>query len=100
MARRTALGESPRSGTERTAAWSAPAAPQQHRPARPPGCRPFNARRESFGAAVNPQLEDVGAVVVARRVEALPLFVQPGRIELGVEDPILVPERASEVGPV
>ena len=41
--------------------------------------------------------EHVRPVVVAGRVEALPLLVQPLRLEVGVEDPLLVVERAGEV---
>ena len=41
--------------------------------------------------------EDVGPVVVARRVEALPLRLEPRRVELGVEDALLVLERPGEV---
>jgi hypothetical protein len=36
-------------------------------------------------------------VVVTGRVEALPLAVQPCRVELGVEDALLVPQRAGQV---
>src|SRR5439155_25783862 len=51
-------------------------------------------------AAQAPQLKNVRPVVMPRRVEALALFVEPLRVELRVEDPLLVPERAGEVGAV
>jgi hypothetical protein len=44
--------------------------------------------------------EHVRPVVVAGRVEALPFLEQPLRVELGVEDSLLVVERAGEVAAV
>src|SRR5918996_1624713 len=44
--------------------------------------------------------EDIRPVVVPRRIEALSLLEQPGRLEIGVEDALLVVERAREVGAV
>src|SRR3954451_2446269 len=46
------------------------------------------------------EAEHVRSVIVTRRVEALALLVQAPRVELGEEDPLLVPERAREVGAV
>src|SRR5687768_8420430 len=46
--------------------------------------------RPSGGRPANRQPEDVRPVIVAGRVEALALLVEPGRIELRVEDPFLV----------
>src|SRR5438477_509743 len=43
------------------------------------------------------QAEDVRPVVVAGRVEALPLLVQPRRLEVGVEDSFPVVERPCEI---
>ena len=43
------------------------------------------------------QAEDVWAVVVARRVEALSFLEEARRLEVRVEDPLLVVERAGEV---
>ena len=43
------------------------------------------------------ELQHVRPVVVADRVEALPLGEQQRRIEVGVEDPLLVVERACEI---
>jgi hypothetical protein len=42
-------------------------------------------------------LQHVRPVVVADRVEALPLCEQARRVELRVEDPLLLVERAGEV---
>src|SRR5436190_20387332 len=81
----------------------------------PPFClRPVSrvlarpARRQSFGLRGsclggtwrNAQSEHVRAVIVAGRVEPLPLLVEPRRVELGVKDPFLVVEWACEVAAV
>ena len=56
--------------------------------------------RSRLGRSVDLELEDVGPVVVPGRVEALALLVQARGVELRVEDPLLVVERAGEVGAV
>ena len=70
----------------------------------PPGpgsrCAVRGLRDRSRLGSVDLEPEHVGPVVVARGVEALPLLVEPRRIQLGVEDALLVVERPGEVGPV
>src|SRR5205807_8605987 len=51
-------------------------------------------------ASAYAEAEHVGPVVVPGRVEALALLMQAHRVELGVQDPLLVPERPGQVGAV
>src|SRR6478672_1197380 len=55
--------------------------------------------RRRIGRA-NAELEHVGPAVVADRVEALPLGEQLRRVELRVEDSLLVVQRPGEIGAV
>src|SRR5205823_7532878 len=56
-----------------------------------------SACSDDLPRSVDLESKDVGPVVVPGRIETLPRLVQLLRIELGVEDAFLVPQRAGEV---
>src|ERR671925_2161829 len=65
-----------------------------------PHLRNRNASYADLPSRTQLEAEHVRPVVVADRVEALALLVEPRGVEPGVEDRLLVPGRAGEVGTV
>src|SRR5687768_11194357 len=87
----------------RTRSWRAPRRPGRRTRRRRRGA--VRARRRAGagspgGRGGDVELEDIRPVVVAGGVETLPLLVEPCRVELGVEDALLVVERPGQVSPI